>query len=328
MLEGDWVSLIRAFEVKYGKNIHPSRLPAQSYYESYEEKLSNTTWIAEPLTHIVSLQEEEKQKALRPARSVGIHLDSSLSIQTQRRFMSSVPTTIEDLRTKYKVMANMFLLAQMRQPSRHLYRGLEVNTFSDFLDELLSDRNFLMESDDDEKLVIPPWNQCLNYEFNIRKDAVRLCMEEGFALKDALWHVLADKEHRMQNWILKLTIANAGQDMSRVQKLEQRLAALEKQKRRSPRRQAQLALPAPQQQSALPAKRTGRNRKGSGKGKNRLFRQIFRIPSAKKQFQENVCWKFQSNLCKDVNCSRKHACVGCGKADTQYDSCGCLESKI
>ena len=232
--------------------------------------------------------------------------------------MSNVPTTIEDLRT------------QMRQPSRHLYRGLEVNTFSDFLDELLSDRNFLMESDDDEKLVIPPWNQCLSYEFNIRKDAVRLCMEEGFALKDALWHVLPDKEHRMQHWILKLTIANARQDVSKVQKLEQRLAALEKQRRRSrsPRRQAQRALPAPQQQLALPAKRTGRNRKGSGKGKNRPFRQIFKIPSVRKLFQENVCWKFQSNLCKDANCSRKHACVGCGKADTQYDSCGCLESKI
>ena len=207
-----------------------------------------------------------------------------------------------------------------------------MNTFSDFLDELLSDRNFLMESDDDERLVIPLWNQCLNNEFNIRKDAVRLCMEEGFALKDALWHVLADKEHRMQHWILKLTIANARQDTSKVQKLEQRLAALEMQRRRSrsPRRQAQRALPA---QHALPAKRTGRNRKGNGKGKNhksefRLFRQLFRIPSARKLFQENICWKFQSNLCKDANCSRKHACVGCGKADTQYDSCGCLESKI
>ena len=143
---------------------------------------------------------------------------------------------------------------------------------------------------------------------------------------------LRDKEHRMQHWILKLTIANARQDTSKVQKLEQRLAALEKQKRRSrsPRRQPQRALPA---QQALPAKRTGRNRKGSGKRKNhksefRLFRQIFRIPSARKLFQENVCWKFQSNLCKDANCSRKHSCVGCGKADTQYDSCGCLESKI
>ena len=61
MLEGDWANLVRAFKIKYGKQMHPSRLPAQSY-------LANTTWKA----HVVSLQEEEKQSALRPepARSV------------------------------------------------------------------------------------------------------------------------------------------------------------------------------------------------------------------------------------------------------------------
>ena len=69
--------------------------------------------------------------------------------------MSKMPVNIEELRTKYKVMANMFLLAKMRQPSRTLCRDLEVHTFSDFLDELLSDQNFLMESDDDDHLVIP-----------------------------------------------------------------------------------------------------------------------------------------------------------------------------
>ena len=162
--------------------------------------------------------------------------------------MSNMPANIKEPRTKYKVMANMFLLAKMRQPSRQLYKDLEVNTFSDFLDELQSDRNFLMKSDDDDHLVIPPWNQCLNNEFNIRKDAVRRCMEEGFSIKDALWHTLSDNEHRMQHWILKLTIANALQDSSRVQKLEQRQSVLEKQRRRSrsPRRQQnQRSLPAP-----------------------------------------------------------------------------------
>ena len=103
-----------------------------------KRNLQNTTWTAETLAHVINLQEEEKQKALRPepSRSVGIHLDSSLSIQTQRRFMAKMPTNIEDLRTQYKVMANVFLLAKMRQPSRHQYKDLEVNTFSDFLDEL------------------------------------------------------------------------------------------------------------------------------------------------------------------------------------------------
>ena len=96
----------------------------------------------------------------------------------------------------------MFLLAKMRQPSRHLYKDLEVNTFSDILDELLSDRNFLMGGGDDDNLILPPWSECLNYEFQIRKEAVRLCMEEGFSIKDSLWHTLADKERRMQHWIL------------------------------------------------------------------------------------------------------------------------------
>ena len=102
MLEGDWASLNR-------ETRHPSRLPAQSNCESYEEKLANTTWKAEEMTHVVSLQEEEKLKELRPepARSVGIHLDSSLSIQTHNRYMSEMPGNIEELGTKCKVMANV-----------------------------------------------------------------------------------------------------------------------------------------------------------------------------------------------------------------------------
>ena len=56
----------------------------------------------------------------------------------------------------------MYLLAKMRQPSRNLYRDLEPNTFGDFIDELLSDRNFLMEDDDEnDPIVMPPWSQCL-----------------------------------------------------------------------------------------------------------------------------------------------------------------------
>ena len=230
------------------------------------------------MAHVISLQEEEKQIALRPepSRSVGIHLDSSLSIQTQRRFVAKMFTNIEDLRTQYKVMATMFLLAKMRQPSRHLYKDLEVNTFSDILDELLSDRNFLMEGGDDDNIILPPWSECLNYEFQIRKEAVRLCMEEGFSIKDSLWHTLADKERRMQHWILKLTIANSRQESSKMQKMEQRLATLENRLRnrsRSPRRQQnQRALPAPSQHPLMPPQQmlallaSGTQQKGKSKG--------------------------------------------------------------
>ena len=300
------------------------------------------------MAHVISLQEEEKQKALRPepSHSVGIHLDSSLSIQTQRRFVAKMPTDIEELRTKNKAMANMFLLAKMRQPSRHLYKDLEGNTFSDFLDEPLSDRNFLMEGGDDDNLILPLWSECLNYEFQIRKEAVRLCMEEGFSIKDSLWHTLADKEHRMQHWILKLTIVNSRQESSKMQKMEQRLAMLEnrlKNRSRSPRRQQnQRALPAPSQHAlmppqemlALPASGTqqkgkskgkkGSKGKGKGKGKRNKtqsstssstqgfwnLQALYKLGwSVRKHFQKDTYWKYPSNVCQDESCPRKHACM-------------------
>ena len=130
-----------------------------------------------------------------------------------------------------------------------------------------------MEGGDDNNLILPPWSECLNYEFQIRKEAVRLCMEEGFSIKDSLWHTLADKEHMMQHWILKLTKANSRQESSKMQKMEQRLATLEnrlKNRSRAPRRQQnQRALPAPslmspQQMLALPA--SGTQQKGKSKG--------------------------------------------------------------
>ena len=39
MLACDWVSLMNQFKSKYGMQIHETRLPAQSYFETYEEKL-------------------------------------------------------------------------------------------------------------------------------------------------------------------------------------------------------------------------------------------------------------------------------------------------
>ena len=356
MLEGDWANMIRAFKLKYGKQIHPSRLPAQSYYEAYEEKLANTTWRAETLAHVTSLQEEEKHKALRPepSRSVGIHLDSSLSIQTQRRFVAKMPTNIEDLRTQYKVMATMFLLAKMRQPSRHLYKDLEVNTFSDFLDELLSDRN--MEGGDDDNLMLPPWSECLNYEFQIRKEAVRLCMEEGFSIKRFTVAHLGrqgthDAAHHSE---LASGVFQDAEDGTAVcNTREQTQKPLSVSTSSAEPAPSQHALMPPQQLLALPASGTqqkgkskgqkGSKGKGKGKGKGnktlssnssstqgfRNFQALYKLGwSVRKHFQKDTCWKFQSNVCQDASCLRKHACVGCGKANVHYDSCGCMESTI
>ena len=106
MIVADRTSLIRTFKVKYGNNIHPSCLLAQSYFGGFEERLTDGTMIAEPLSHVLSLAEEKQQKE-KPSRS-----------------------RLAAARTKYKIMTNLWLLAQMRGPGRRLYADLWISRTS------------------------------------------------------------------------------------------------------------------------------------------------------------------------------------------------------
>ena len=171
------------------------------------------------------------------------------------------------------VMANMFLLAKMRQPSRILYRDLEVNTHSDFLDELLSDRNFLMESD-----PLEPMTQ-LRVQYS---QGCRTLMYGRGILhqRRTLAHPRGQRTSECRTGFSSSLASTSTEGTS--------------------------GATATTCTSAIWTKSKG----------------------AKEQFQQDTCWKYQSGMCKHFKCPRKHACVGCGKTDVPYDSCGCLESKI
>ena len=175
-------------------------------------------------------------------------------------------------------MTNLWLLAQMREPGRRLYAHLDKDTFTDFVDELISDKNFLLECRiNGVKMVIPQWEHCLNSEQELRNEAIRLTMEEGFPIKSALWVAYRNEHHRSEHWVMLIGITNAelirggsekiSQYERRIQKLEQQLAQA---RSRSPRRNnSQLALSGPAQ-LALPSSASAPkspNKKGKGKGK-------------------------------------------------------------
>ena len=69
-------------------------------------------------------------------------------------------------------MENMWLLAQLRQPSRAIYGDLTANTFTNFLIILLSKRSFTMKTEVDGQLLAQPsWSHCLSHECELRKEA-------------------------------------------------------------------------------------------------------------------------------------------------------------
>ena len=59
----DWASLIIQFKMHYGMSIHDAKLPAQSYYESFEERSHHGIIEAENLARVVSHAEEREQIA-------------------------------------------------------------------------------------------------------------------------------------------------------------------------------------------------------------------------------------------------------------------------
>ena len=130
-----------------------------------------------------------------------MHLDSTLTIQTKRRYMSTMPTTTEGLRQKYRIMSNCWLLAQMRQPARHLFSDLTVLTFPAFCDELLSEKNFLLEKEiGGHKVIKPEWDLCMGYELELRRETMRLTKEQRMSIQQAMWASYRDQQHRLENW--------------------------------------------------------------------------------------------------------------------------------
>ena len=144
MLPEDWTSVVVQFKKKYGSDLQDEELPSQAYYEDFQERLSAGMLRAESLDQVINMAEAEEQERQKPdpPKQFGIHLDSKLTLQTRRRYTGTAPKNTEELRAKYEVMSNMWLLAQLRQPGRSLFSDLQPTTFSRILKQLLGKDDF------------------------------------------------------------------------------------------------------------------------------------------------------------------------------------------
>ena len=91
------------FKVKYGNDLTDDELPAQAYFEDFQESLAAGMLRAEPFDQVISQAEAGEQDRTRPeaARQYGIHLDSRLTPQARRKHTSTQPKNVEELRAKY-----------------------------------------------------------------------------------------------------------------------------------------------------------------------------------------------------------------------------------
>ena len=72
MLAMDWNSLMVQFIAKYGTDLCEEDLPAQTYFEEFEERLAEGSLEAERLSQVVSQEEAELQRKNKPGPSEAI----------------------------------------------------------------------------------------------------------------------------------------------------------------------------------------------------------------------------------------------------------------
>ena len=118
MLPADWTSLMVQFNSK-------NWISDEEVQPRGTGKLSNKSLLPEEEKHANSKAEL--------SRELGVHFGSSLAIERRWRYISSMPNSMDDLRTNFSVMSNMWLLAHLRQPGPPLSDLFET-TFVKFLD--------------------------------------------------------------------------------------------------------------------------------------------------------------------------------------------------
>ena len=366
MLPEDWTSVIVKFKSKYGTNLQEEELPAQAYFEEFQEKLAAGMLQAEPLDQVISQAEAEEQdrKKPDPPRQYGMHLNATLTIQTRRRYTSSLPKNLEELRQKYDVLSNCWLLGQQRQPGRALYSDVDSNTFPRILKELLGKKNFALKKELEGKpLVAPPWAHCLSYEYELRREAYKRCREQSVGFNAAWWGTYADTEHRMLHWLQLVSLANSVPQAPQqsISSLVQKEVAAQLKRNSSDRSRTprfkgsgkgqkqlpapqQLALPGPAASSSTSSSASKGNGKGNGRRQNKrhnkrppagkvwTMRDLLRGgPEVQNMLHGNkgngICFAFQDGLCENSSCARQHVCIGCG-GNRGYNQCQCLQSKL
>ena len=91
------------FKTKYGADLCAEDLPAQSYFEEFEERLEEGNLKAEHLSEVVSQEEADAKRKSKPDpdRQYGMHFDGRPTLQNRGRFTNSEPQDIEQLRAEY-----------------------------------------------------------------------------------------------------------------------------------------------------------------------------------------------------------------------------------
>ena len=187
-----------ALETVRGYPVGESEEPAAEYLAHKLEQVENGEPTASYLDEVIS-RKEANSLQLQTA------LDNQGRLRiTRQKPKDKMPANTEELRAKIRLEASTWVMLAAKCKGRTYLQGLELSHFDRYLEYLLGDRSYSLQvmsgmpsstsSQHEQKSLVVPWNVLLNYEFELRKWAIKEAHKNGRPLGGQLHEATRNTE--------------------------------------------------------------------------------------------------------------------------------------
>ncbi|OLP90151.1 hypothetical protein AK812_SmicGene28324 [Symbiodinium microadriaticum] len=173
-----------AYEQAYG-SLDESVEPSDDYVSAKTEEVESGEIVASSLTEVTSK---------RNARTMGIQttVDTTGHVRLiKQKSKGEMPQNTEQLRTTLRIEGNMWCFLGSKYKNKVFFRDMTPEVWLDYANYILGDKCYLMQvptpgkgkGKSDLSALRPPWIVVLNYEYEMRREAVQQASRESRPLK-------------------------------------------------------------------------------------------------------------------------------------------------
>ena len=302
LAQSDRSAMVRALETLKGDTVSDRELPSAEYVAQLLEMVEQDDVTACALDEVISKSDAGTLNLQTSVDSAG-----RLRIARQRP-KGRLPTTTEELRLKLKVESNAWLMISSKVRNRRFLHDLHPKHFDAFVDYLLGPKCYNLEivNPAGERVPLrPPWPILLQYEFELRKRALKDAHRQNKPLSETLQLVCENSELKELYFTSPVALSGRTYDRSSDQPSKYLKG---------------------KSKGEADSKGKGRDQKGKGKGKQqRLFPGSTVPMTSTTPDGRQICYSFNTPGSKcDGRCKRVHICraVGCGQKHPIYQHPG------
>ena len=203
MARSCYLYLLQAFRKEQGKD---EELPSRGIVEGILEQLEEGELHTVQLPEVVSREQEDRSVRKSSTESeLTLRVDGSWT-RKPRRIYVQTPKSETELRLRYAIHANAWEFVRLKNPSRRVLRDLKPATWEKrlkwFLSEKVARRSVTMGQ---QSTGTPPWEFLIQYEWQVRRRAVKAINEKRATWVEALWIARQD-QHRNTHFIAPSSI--------------------------------------------------------------------------------------------------------------------------